>query len=77
MKRPAEYYTLWNQAVEAVEIYLARNPRELTEERLQVLFSSTYLMLDGRTQLGKDIDPAGMIEQEIVKHNLIHYALRW
>jgi hypothetical protein len=34
MKRPAEYYTLWNLAVEAVEIYLARNPRELTENEI-------------------------------------------
>jgi hypothetical protein len=35
---PVDKYTLWNQAVEAVEIYLARYPRELTEDQLQALF---------------------------------------
>jgi hypothetical protein len=45
MKRSPEYYTLWNQAVEAVEIYLARNPREMTEEQLQALFKATQFFM--------------------------------
>jgi hypothetical protein len=67
MKRPAEYYTLWNQAVEAVEIYLARNPRELTEDQIisacRIVHASFHktLILD----LSRKVIPAGDDEQEL------------
>jgi hypothetical protein len=56
MKRPPEYYTLWNQAVEAVEIYLANNPQELTENQLHRLFSFTHEVLTGNASTGIVLD---------------------
>jgi hypothetical protein len=71
MKRPPEYYTLWNQAVEAVEIYLARNPRELTVKQLLVLFTFTCNYFTNATKNHKvTIDPTGDAEQALV-HDLI------
>jgi hypothetical protein len=52
MKRPAEYYMLWNQAVEAVEIYLANNPQELTQDQIHRLFSFTHGVLTGNASTG-------------------------
>jgi hypothetical protein len=67
MKRPAEYYTLWNQAVEAVEIYLARNPRELSQDDLEITFNMTFaFMRDAAKYQGREIIPYGYWEQSLV-----------
>jgi hypothetical protein len=66
MKRPAEYYTLWNQAVEAVEIYLARNPRELTEDQLQDLFETVAESMGFINGLGIATPPADFVVQALV-----------
>jgi hypothetical protein len=67
MKRPPEYYTLWNQAVEAVEIYLARNPRELTEEQLQDLFKATQFFMTCYAGSGQPYVMNETLSQEFVK----------
>jgi hypothetical protein len=54
---PLDKYTIWNQAVEAVEIYLARNPRELTLIEMETLFS--YVNMDLTNSI-VEIDPADL-----------------
>lgn len=64
-------YTVWNQAVEAVEIYLARNPRELDEEQIISTCNVVYAFLyDAVKYNALVIDPAGVQEQGLVANTL-------
>jgi hypothetical protein len=73
MKRPPEYYTLWNQAVEAVEIYLARNPRELTETGIHTLCDYMLHRFYADRETGRIIDPLNQENQDRID-NVISLA---
>jgi hypothetical protein len=70
MKRPPEYYTLWNQAVEAVEIYLARNPRELDQDQIESTIKTVFNVFYHTTTEafpGHVNNPSGQDEQLLVE----------
>jgi hypothetical protein len=64
MPTQPDKYTVWNQAVEAVEIYLASNPRELTEEQI---IDTCRTITQAYIDEGKVLDPSSDIAQVVVR----------
>jgi hypothetical protein len=60
MPTQPDKYTVWNQAVEAVEIYLASNPRELTEDQIVHLCRDVQQILTGNASTGIELGPTDL-----------------
>ena len=68
MTRPPEYYATWNLAVEAVELYLASDPRELNQDDILSICAVVFAtMCDAmKYQDETNIDPKSIRWQAAV-----------